>query len=371
MLTATECYIKHVVKVVLVNPGVNRYVSQTIEGAFSGLRVNLFRFLRSNISDWPLDTNFLALLSVWRAYVAPWTHLNLGEDPAYWNPYVLNNYWFYVIPFSGALEHLGGIIEALVALQMRTKLVLQGEDFCRRLAPHVDCLALALGTVSPVAELLRSVEAEELVSRRVTKYTEYRIPEQLAVLEPERKATATPMLFDSPSFDLGMGLIRCLDRAHGALRKLGQEELSLDGKILGCQDEIAKVFAITDSFYAKYLERADQKEAQAPLDSGVKNRHILPSTPDSKLTLLRSIPPKPANHYNDEIPILYTILSHASDLVNAGLRRGLMKASSRWAVPQWAFHVCRVNLRPLAIWQNLLFTLLAVSAAYILLLLIF
>lgn len=343
-------------------------MTQSIEGAFAGLRTSLYKFLCVNIANWPLDNNFIALIQVWKAFAAPWTYLNLSEEASFWNPFILNNFCFYVVPFNSILEHIEGAVEALVSLQVKTKLILQGEDFVRRLAPSIDCLLVTTEVLNPIARLVKSVESNEYSGRRATLYSEFKILDQFSALEPELRTI--PTVFDVTGTDRAMNLIRWLEKAHLCLQKMGlaSGELALDGKVLKCQDDLAHAFDINDVFYAKFVE---EKEAAESADKESlltpRRRNLIPVTPDSKLASLKGIRTLTPSFKNDEIPILLTIFTFLTEKLNKVVRIGLMQVNQRVPVPQWVFHLAQVDLRFLAVWQNLVFTMASLIFMYILL----
>jgi hypothetical protein len=171
-----------------------------------------------------------------------------------------------------------------------------------------------------------------------------------------------------------MNLIQWLERAHSVLQKLGQtqSELALDGKILECQDELAHAFAVNDLTYAQFVKEREAAEAsESTSNLTPRRRNLIPSTPDSKLASIQSISVSKKSFRNDQIPILLTFFDRASVLINKFLHWALMKASERMNVPQWAFHYFRVDLRFLAVWQNLLFSALVFCICWVLLKILF
>jgi hypothetical protein len=154
--------------------------------------------------------------------------------------------------------------------------------------------------------------------------------------------------------------------------QLASGELALDGKALRCQDELAHAFDINDVFYAKFVEDKEASES-ADKDSILtpRRRNLIPATPDSKLASLKGIRTLTPCFKNDEIPILLTIFTFLTEKLNKLVRMGLVKLNQRLPVPQWAFHLAQVDMKFLAIWQNLVFTVFALMAMYFFLKLIF
>lgn len=364
VIQAAETVVKHLAGAICASPPPNRHLAQAIETCFAAVRVPLYQFLKAALVSWPMDQNFMAVISLWLAFAAPWRFVDVSTDVQFWTPYVLNNYFFYICPLNLVLEHIGAALESLVALQVRTKLVLTEGDFVRRLAPTINCLHACLQALHLVAPLLLRVETTAFAARRATPYGEYRLGEQLAALEP--LARTVPSAFDAAAVTRAMELIRWLDRAHGCIPPA---ELALDGKLLECQDRLAQVFDISDEAYAQFaeqqaaLEAADHGSSLTP-----RRRNLIPSTPDSKLAAIRGISAASARTFSsDEVPILAAVFAGASAHINALLQLGLRRLDRRVPVPPWAFQCAKVDLRFLAVWQNLLFTVVATWVAGILL----
>ncbi len=377
VLHSIDVTVRHLIGALCLNsPSTGKSISSAIECSFANFRNNLYHFLCHYTAHWPLDQHFIALASVWKTFVAPWSHLSKQEDINYWHPYVLSNFCFYIRPYSSLLEHLEAALEALVSLQVRTKLILQGQDFVKRLSPSIECLLLLVKTISPVSELIESAETCELTGpiRRASNYSVFRIQEQFSILEPSSRIP--PAVFDTKGIERAMNIIRWLEKAHQSLEKMNisQSELALDGKVLACQDELAYIFHISDVSYAKFIrEREAQEEASSHTNLTPRRRNLLPSTPESKMSSLKDLKISSSKNafVSDEIPIFKIFFSHLSQYINKGLRLLLDKVNEKRPVPQWIIDNAHVDLTFLAVWQNLAFFTIALPLLYLILSIVF
>lgn len=352
MIHAIETVVKHVcTSICQTQPFSNRYYSQSVESSFASIRLDLYQFLKASLRELPLEPHYSGLVSLWKTYVTPWSYVKT-EQSEYWHPYVLNNYLYYVVIFNEILDQLEANFEALVSLQLRTKLVLQGGDFANRLKIPLECLLAVIKSVIPVLDLLKNVEISESGPKRFSQYSEFRLQDQLAVLEPDMRTM--PSSFDQLAVNRAMNLIRWMERAHSIL----QQDLRLSGILLEVQDELAHVFSISDVDYEAFLKSQDAlEEAEAESNKLTpRRRKLIPATPESRFGALHSIKlDRRQLHYSDEVPILVEVFAWCSAQLNH-LSALLLR---RIDAPAWIVHYTRLDLRWLAVWQNLLFVLLS------------
>jgi hypothetical protein len=391
--------VKHVCKAVCTPLSNNRYVIQASDSSFAFIRPHLYKFLKFYLANWPLDGGFNAIVSLWKSFVAPWQYCssssNVDNDASdFWSPYIQNNYLFFVVFFPLIYEHTEIILETVTSRKY------ERQDFISILKQCIDGLYLTNEVLAKVAGLIRNIEQTEFASgqylgKKSSAFPDLRLADQISALEPESRFI--PTAFDSVSCNHAMNLFRLLDLSQNQVKSYSETlhpaEVELLRKISDCEQRIMEIYQITTELFSLFLSEREAVEIEKSRRSSLgfgssgsplsmakqsssiftpRRRQLVPSSPESRLALLKSQKFGPTKKVirNDEVPILAIFFNWLSITLTRLLRRFLSVVGEKVSIPSWLSEQ-EVDLRFLAVWQNLLFTFIVLLVLSILLKLIF